>query len=171
MKIIGRNGRDIYQETLLFLIGNVGVLLEAWELKGDLDHRYPFKMMSVPPHEYYVTISNYLVMFAILISISVASALFFGFKMRGDFSGYCSMIICTLIFPIGLWMITSTGPYANQLNLPLNYDSSSALQRHGEFLTGTVYLLLTALAVYTIVIVSIRAMFAMKNHFRLNRLK
>src|SRR4051794_27797208 len=84
-RIHGNRGLELF----LFLVGNLGMLLMAWILKGDLDHRYPFKVMSVPPSDYYAEISRYLIVAAIFASVGTSSVAFFLLKTRAALAGVC----------------------------------------------------------------------------------
>ena len=133
MTLLRTNRRNNFQSFLVFLIGNLGAMLGAWIIKGDLDHRYPFKIMNVPPPNYYVEISNYLVVLAVAIALLTSFVFFFWIKVRGSVAGFVSLVMCPLVFSLGLWAFTAMGPYRDQLDLPLNFDASTATQRHQEF--------------------------------------
>ena len=131
------------------VIGGIGVCFQAFILKGDLDHRYPFKIMSVPPAEYYEAISWPIAIVGLAATFLLMIGVFRKIK-RKYLAGAVGLVVCPIIFSIALFIITILGPYGSQLNEALNYDQSSATQRHMEFAWGAAGAIVLCLGVYAV---------------------
>jgi hypothetical protein len=132
------------------VVGCIGAFTESWTLRGDLEHRYPFKIMNVPPPGYYVEVSHTLASFAPYLAIFVGLLLLLILKRKKIVAGLISVIICPLTYILGLWYLVSNGKYRNELHSPVNYDSSTAAMRHQEFYMGALNLLLFSGLVYLV---------------------
>ena len=132
------------------IIGCVGAFIESWDLSSDLIYRYPFKIMSVPPAQYYVGVSNTLASFAPYLAMLIGLLFLLILKRRKVIAGIVPVITCPLTYILGLWYFVSNSSYRNQLQSPINYDNSSATMHHQEFYAGAVRILLFSAFVYLI---------------------
>lgn len=147
------NRKEWIVGTLGLFVGSIGTFIESWILRGDLDHRYPFKIMSVPPPEYYVGVSNTLASFAPYLAIFAGLLFLLTLKRRKIIAGIIPLIICPLTYIFGLWYLVSNGQYQNQLQDIVNFDSTSAAMRHQEFYIGALELILFSIFIYLIFVV------------------
>jgi len=106
--------------------------------------------MSTPPPEYYMgvadTIASFAPFFAIIGGITALVLL----RRHKILAGIVPVIICPFAYIVGLWYLVSTGPYKDELNNVVNYDSTSAVMRHGEFYAGALNMLLFSVLVYLV---------------------
>jgi uncharacterized membrane protein len=132
------------------VVGCIGAFIESWDLRGDLDHRYPFKIMNVPPPDYYIEVSNTLASFAPYLAVFAGLLLLLILKRKKIIAGLIPVIVCPLTYVLGLWYLVSNSQYRNELHNPVNYDSSTAAMRHQEFYIGALNLLLFSGFVYLV---------------------
>ncbi len=133
-------------------VGSVATFVESWILQGNLDHRYPFKIMSTPPPDYYAGVAITLSSFAPFVSVIAGIAFLVLLRKRKIIAGIVPLIICPFVYCVGLWYLVSSGPYKNQLDDLVNYDKTSAAMRHQEFYFNSINTLLFSVVVYLIFI-------------------
>lgn len=131
-------------------VGSAGAFLESWQLSGDLDHRYPFKVMSVPPPEYYAGVANTIASYAPFVAVLCGILVLLFIRRFKVLSGFVPVIICPLAYIVGLWLITATGLYKDHLENIVNYDGTSAAMRHQEFYFGAMSTMLFSVLVYLV---------------------
>ncbi len=136
-----------------FIVSCIGAFIESWSLQGDLDHRYPFKIMSVPPSEYYAVISHTIASFAPYLAMLAGFVSFLILRRKKILAGIIPVIACPLIYILGLWYLVLNSPYRDQLQSPINYDNSSAAMRHGEFNLGAMNILFFSIFVYLVFVI------------------
>ena len=142
------NQREWLLGAVGLFVGCVGVFIQSWDLKGDLDHRYPFKIMNVPPPEYYVEISNTLSSIVPYACILVGLFLFIFLRRKKVIAGIVPIVLCPIGYVVGLWYIVSNGEYKDQLYEPINYDHRTADLCHQEFFSSAMGLLTFSVIVY-----------------------
>ena len=160
--VIGLNTLELHQrkkEWILGLagiaVGTIGAFIESWDLSGSLNHRYPFKIMSVPPPDYYVGVANTIASVAPFFAVAIGAAVLVLLRRYKIIAGIVPVIICPIAYIFGLWYLVSNGPYKDRLFDIVNYDRSSATMRHQEFYTGAINILFFSILVYlTFVLVS-----------------
>ena len=113
-----------------------------------MDYRYPFKIMSVPPAEFYFTVSHTLASFVPYLATLSGLALLLILKRKKIIAGIIPVAVCPLMYVLGLWYFVSNSPYYDRLQSPINYDSSTAAMHHQEFYLGAMRILLFSIFVY-----------------------
>jgi len=129
-------------------VGCLGALIESWVLSGDLNHRYPFKIMNVPPPEYYVEVANTLRFLAPVLAVSTGMIFFAVLKKQKVVAGLLPVIVAPLSYILGLWYFTSTGVYKDHLYDLVNFDGKSAAMRHTDFNFGAIRIMIFGVLVY-----------------------
>ena len=92
------------------------------------------------------TIASFAPFFAIIGGITALVLL----RRHKILAGIVPVIICPFAYIVGLWYLVSTGPYKDELNNVVNYDSTAAVMRHGEFYAGALNMLLFSVLVYLV---------------------
>lgn len=129
-------------------IGCIGAFIQSWILCGDLDHRYPFKIMNVPPPQFYVEASKTLSSFAPYLAVFVGLVFLFALNRKKIIAGFIPLLFCPLTYIFGLWYLVSNSQYKDELQNPINFDSTTATMRHQEFFMGALNLFLFSAFVY-----------------------
>jgi hypothetical protein len=150
MKIQTSNRREWFLGVIGLLVGLIGTFIESWGLKGGLDHRYPFKVMNVPPPEFYIEVSKTLAVFVPLVACLAGLFVLLVLKRNKLIAGVVPLIICPLGYVAGLWYLASSSEYKDQPYSPVNFDRSSAAMRHQEFSLEAFNLVLFSVITYLV---------------------
>lgn len=106
--------------------------------------------MSTPPPEYYIGVAKTIESFAPFAAFIGGVLVLLSLRKYKIIAGIVPVIICPLAYIVGLWYLTSNGPYRDKLFDIVNYDSNSAAMRHHEFYFGAIWMLSFSVLVYLI---------------------
>jgi hypothetical protein len=112
------------------LIGAIGAIGQAMILHNLLVHSYPYKMMNVPPAEWYARIGGIGGYVAPAIGI-VATLLFF--RAKPYLIPAIPVIFCPLLYWLIFETMTLTGPYHGEMMMQDNFDHATGRTAQFEF--------------------------------------
>ncbi len=111
-------------------IGIAGAFGQSSILHNTLVHSYPFKMMGMPPAEFYRWIGN----MGFYVSIVAAFiATMFSRKSRKLFVTVVPVIVCPFVYWVFFEIAFMTSPYEGQMMREPNFEGYTGLTARYEF--------------------------------------
>ena len=136
------------KDKLLFMlyvaIGGLGAIGQAMWLRNDLVHSYPFKMMNMPPYQFYAQIGEV----GAIISPAIAITLVFLFiSVRRYLIPAIPVMACPLLFWLVFEYFTWASPYHGAVMIQPQFDGYTGETARQLFIRASLILSVVGLVI------------------------